>query len=804
MSQPKPLLHLAAAKVSAVAQSLGDDGTLTEWPFRLALGGDRLHELWLPHLRRPGQVLVRTRDPDEKRRLAAVCRLLADVGEELSPLGLLAADNDQEEDEGPRPPHRLAQGSFVVDPSDGGGERLIVSPGTWWHHPCHNVRGVPGWRRSFLRAEALACHLGEVMADPEKEGRLPNDDALASLFQHLFREAVISRHGAALESGLRSYELALDMVVRRGGKNTRRYPVRNAAATEPDYDHDERDVFLSLDMECCSLVSMSLAHLSHTYEYEPRHVYGKPLASAGNWLIALAAAEEDPLALLVADAVLTRRHQAFGQIEERRREDLFDGLHHIVPNLAQSIGLPDVTMLQLERAWLAAAVLQWTFSPIRKSLRHGRCCNESSEVRSSSYARFEDEVSSASDDSSASEDGYGDSMEESTESEDDMASTSSSTSNSDQDEESDTAALDVDDEPSTWDSVDSMDMPSIERWCARSRAFALRKRERKTRFYDILSSWLGPEALRFVCAAWTHLRKPGVAARLDASSDEGHRAKALIQRLSRTLVDAEKACTERASLSTSALLDTVVAFAHGGCAPNHDLQRLLADLGAVASPAVKLANQLDRPLVASFAASDAYTQERLAGIAFYLLPRLAIFSKTGSRPNAVLLSAVHPTLSLDPVHAAAMSTIHLLHATGSSTTPARPIPLRSYWELDCTYTDFVAKGGRNERLWRERVFNKAVRDFLHHLFALADSPTPPSGFALNVAIVPCAKCNARILQSLRFYAMGGVARKTLYGMERPALVVKRRVRCQGLRCALCYKTLKHTEEKSRGEASFVQ
>ncbi|QHN71159.1 hypothetical protein [Mollivirus kamchatka] len=791
MSEPKSLLHLAAAKVSAVAQSLGDDGTLTEWPFRLALGGDRLHELWLPHLRRPGQVLVRTRDPDEKRRLAAVCRLLADVGEELSPLGLLAADNDQEEDEGPRPPHRLAQGSFVVDPSDGGGERLIVSPSTWWHHPCHNVRGVPGWRRSFLRAEALACHLGEVMADPEKEGRLPNDDALASLFQHLFREAVISRHGAALESGLRSYELALDMVVRRGGKNTRRYPVRNAAATEPDYDHDERDVFLSLDVECCPLVSMSLAHSSHTYDYEPQRVYGKSLAAVGNWLLALAAAEEDPLALLVADAVLTRRHQTFGRIKEKRLEALFDGLYRIVPRLAQDIDRPAVTVLQLERAWLAAAVLKWTFSPIRRSLRHGKCCDENAEDESSSYVRFEDEVSSASDDSSTSDD-YGDSMEESTESEEDTTITTSSSS--DDEEDQDDPGTDAD-EPSTWD---SMDVPPIERWCARSRAFALRKRERKARFYDILSSWLDSEVLHFVCSAWAHLCKPNGAARPNASAED-RRARALVQCLSRTLVSAEKACIDRASLSTSTLLDTVVAFAHDGCAPNGDLQRLLTDLGATTGPTESLANQLDRPLVRAFAASDAYTQERLAGMAFYLLRRLAIFSKTGGRPNAVFLSAVHPILSLDPAHGATMSTIHSLHMTGSSTTVARPIPLRSYWELDCAYVDFVAKGVGNKRVWQDRVFDKTLRDFLRRLFALADSPTPSAGFALNTAIVPCVKCNAKILHSLRCYAVEGVARETLYGMSRPALVMKRRVRCQGLRCALCYKTLKHTKEKPRAE-----
>jgi hypothetical protein len=69
MATPRWLLHLAMAKVSTVAQSLVErqghdaDVTLGEWPFRLALGNDRLRDLSLPHLNRPGLELLRRATP---------------------------------------------------------------------------------------------------------------------------------------------------------------------------------------------------------------------------------------------------------------------------------------------------------------------------------------------------------------------------------------------------------------------------------------------------------------------------------------------------------------------------------------------------------------------------------------------------------------------------------------------------------------------------------------------------------------------------------------------------------------------
>lgn len=75
------------AKASTVAQSLveqGADVTLGEWPFRLAVGGDRLRDLSLPHLSRPSLELIETRDAHEESALATVCRLMVGVGEELS------------------------------------------------------------------------------------------------------------------------------------------------------------------------------------------------------------------------------------------------------------------------------------------------------------------------------------------------------------------------------------------------------------------------------------------------------------------------------------------------------------------------------------------------------------------------------------------------------------------------------------------------------------------------------------------------------------------------------------------------
>jgi hypothetical protein len=89
----------------------------------------------------------------------------------------------------------------------------------------------------------------------------------------------------------------------------------------------------------------------------------------------------------------------------------------------------------------------------------------------------------------------------------------STTSSRSDDDELEIIALGMDD-------TDSMDMAPIEHWCARSRAFALRTRERKARFYDTIASWLSPEVLHFVCAASAHMRTCSGAVKLDISDED--------------------------------------------------------------------------------------------------------------------------------------------------------------------------------------------------------------------------------------------------------------------------------------------
>ncbi|ALD62277.1 hypothetical protein ml_475 [Mollivirus sibericum] len=361
MASPKRLLHLAMAKASSVAQELietqgnaAGDPTLAEWPFWVFLAGERVCEVRLPYVERPGLVLVEMRNSHQDRLLERVCCLVTEVGQDLSLAGLVAS----REEEGAGEDKRLAQGSFLVDPSSNAD--ITLSPGTWWHRPHLDTDGgLTEWLCSFRRAEILAQLVGGLVKRSIEMGdALPDQLGLQSLFRHLFHQAVVSRHGAALESGLRSYELIMDLATKRANTEPTCFPV-------PAFGEDGKEPTGSLSLARRRFKALVLDndHLL-TSESEPEpDLYGILLSDVTAPLLHLAAYEEDPLALKVAEAILTRYHQAFGRIGTRTDDrEWFDDM---LPRLAQKLGLATVEIMQLERLYMAALVLTYSDSPMR-------------------------------------------------------------------------------------------------------------------------------------------------------------------------------------------------------------------------------------------------------------------------------------------------------------------------------------------------------------------------------------------------------------------------------------------------------
>ncbi|QHN71434.1 hypothetical protein [Mollivirus kamchatka] len=676
MASPKRLLHLAMAKVSSVAQGLIEtqgnadtDPTLAEWPFWVFLAGERVCEVRLPYVERPGLVLVEKRNSHQDRLLERVCCLVTEVGQDLSLAGLVAS----REEEGAGEDKRLAQGSFLVDPSSNAD--ITVSPGTWWHRPHLDADGgLTEWLRSFRRAEILAQLVGGLVERSiETDDALPDQLGLQSLFRHLFHQAVVSRHGAALESGLRSYELIMDLAVQRASTEPACFPVPNFG----DEDGKEPTGSLPLARRRFKALVLDNDHLL-TSEDEPEpDLYGILLSDVTAPLLHLAAYEEDPLALKVAEAVLARYHGAFGRIGTRTHDrEWFDDM---LPRLAQELGLPTVGIMQLERLHAAALVLAYSDSPMRATTYDV--------LQAPTFARAREEEGPDEDRSSV----------------------------------------------------------------RRSRAFALRPKERKDEFYDILTAWLDPTVMAFARAARRHLQ-----------FHDGDSLLCLVfSRLCKATDTAESLCARRAKMTTAFIMDCVPEVAYNHDDPDVAMQSLLLDLGLpVMMSDVSLATYSNMPLVKALVESDGHTHNRLFRIAFRLIEHWASLCAPGiSWVTATmrLLAAAHPTCLIDPTYATAMALLHAGPKPEFVPAP-RPVPLKSYWGV--RYYSHASQP--SYRGWIvKRLCDDSMRGFFAFCFAEAESGRLATG--IDTEFVECRDCNAKVIGAMRSFALEGASRDPVYG-----------------------------------------
>ncbi|QHN71011.1 hypothetical protein [Mollivirus kamchatka] len=685
---PRSLFHQAAV---AAFRHGGDDLAVLGFPFEAALVGSRLKERPLPLVTYDESLLLlASADVEDVGLDLALCRFVDSVGPDVDMRGLIAEIKEDHMD----CTIPLARGVFSIDPSStsdvAGGVVVVVSPGTWHDSPCRsNVRGAKGWLRSFRRSERLAHEvwqrLGRDMA--------PNEMLLTRTFQHLFREAVVSRHGAALQSALALYERALALLMK--SDRTCVLPLSESDAldnlwTSPPAGGDDYDVADRSDFAGWSVGYDSNASFFKRTLFAPttgrdlnRPFYGNVLAAAGHWLMQDAVCQEDPLALVAMEAVLSRKHAAFAASPLKRERHHFgqvDG--DLFEEMARSIGHPCVGLVHLEKAWLVAQAMPWFAHPLRDSMWN---------VNKLPYQMLCDA------DARREQDYY--------------------------------ESLDP--------CKDSLRLNWHERQRANFAAFATRPGEQKAQFYDRLDAWLSDELLDFLDEASDHLR----AANAD-SAVELRALKDFVERLVATLANMLDVLVASVGLPVGVMIryaSTVSANMVDEASP---LRQMIRWLG-VPEGRDMLASR--HPLVAPFARSSAYTLERQARLCFRLIGARSLYAKAGAKYNMGCMALAYPEMALDPRNQRAMGHI----SRGSDL-----ISLRAGFCMQFNRKCGSVSPGANERLWRDTILPAITRDFMRHAF-LASDADPCLASRIDFRMSPHEDCDAKLREALRSFAFGG-------------------------------------------------
>ncbi|ALD61835.1 hypothetical protein ml_33 [Mollivirus sibericum] len=693
---PRSLFHQA---VATAFKHGGDDLSVLEFPFRLAFSDSRLRERPLPLVNYDDSLLLADDADDEDAGLdSALCRFIDLVGADVDARGLVAQVKEGCIDR----MIPLARGTFSIHPSTStsSADVITVSPGTWHDSPSRsNACGSRGWLRSFRRSERLASEVWRRLNDKDDNRGLPNEMLLTRLFQHLFREAVVSRHGAALQSALAMYERALAMYMESdkiciclGGY---RDDVDNLWTVPPpggdDYDVADRMIFADWSVGCHT--SMRLYNTTPFTLKAGRNfdhpAHGEVLATAGHWLMQVAVWQEDPLALVVMEAMLSRRHVAFGASPLKHERLYFGRVDDAVfGQVAQAVGHPSMSLARLEQAWMIAQAMLWFRHPLRDcmwnpgKLPYQMLCDEDDKANQ----RFYD-------------------------------------------------GLDL--------SKDSMRMDWHERLRANFAVFAKRSREQKADFYDRLDAWLSDEVLDFLDKASDHIRKMDV----DSCGTNTER-KNSIEEL-RRFIDAVTtlAADTLDLLAASVGLPVVVMLQYASRVSanmedkDSPLCRAIQWLGL--SPGQGLLESR-HPLVSSFATSSAYTLERQARLCFRLAGARSIYVKSGAGYHVGLVALVHPKMTLDPRNRKAVCNI---------SRDIHGLSLRAGFCMQFNHRCGSRKPSANERLWRDTILPDVTRNFMRHVFLAVDAD-PGLASRIDFRMSPHDDCDVKLREALRAFAFG--------------------------------------------------